>query len=191
MPELKIHVPTYYGSVGVRNADAGAKPEFGDPYVPIIARPAEGMRLVLGSQDYFDKNAPDIQVERRPNGWAIFLHPIGGSDPCGYVFFVDDGRSFVVPEGELGATPSIKVVSWEEAGKEVDGLNSIEEGDSHGPDSDEEACELCNNPLAYSGDNWDGLCPECADQVSEYLDANGLGDEDRDDVIETLRQKRS
>jgi hypothetical protein len=44
-------------------------------------------------------------------------------------------------------------------------------------------CELCGRPLTYSGDNWDGLCPSCADRVSLYLDDNCLNDEHRDDAI--------
>ena len=41
---------------------------------------------------------PDIQIKRRRNGWMLFLHPVGGSDPSGYVFFLDDGRSLVVKQ---------------------------------------------------------------------------------------------
>jgi predicted amidophosphoribosyltransferase len=55
-------------------------------------------------------------------------------------------------------------------------------------------CELCRLPLGYSDDNWDGLCPGCADELSDYLDHHGLCDEDRDDAVARLtqiRQKRS
>ena len=41
--------------------------------------------------------------------------------------------------------------------------------------------------LEPSGDNWDGLCPTSADQVSEYLDRMGLSTEDRDTAIEVIQ----
>jgi hypothetical protein len=59
------------------------------------------------------------------------------------------------------------------------------------PDGTREACELCGMLLEFSGDNWDGLCPNCADAVSEYLDRNLLDDEDRDSAIELIRRLRS
>lgn len=32
-------------------------------------------------------------------------------------------------------------------------------------------CELCGDKLDRTdGDNWDGLCPSCADQVSDLMD---------------------
>ena len=46
-----------------------------------------------------DMSKPDIQIERRPRGWAIFLHPLGGGDASGLVYFLDDGRSYIVPDG--------------------------------------------------------------------------------------------
>gem|GEM_PF-5974785 len=46
---------------------------------------------------------------------------------------------------------------------------------------------MCGNPLRYSGDNWDGLCPSCADKVSAHLDEFCLNDEDRDNAIEALK----
>lgn len=124
MQELKAYAPTYYGSTTI--CKSGAKHEFDEPRVPIVVRPADGVRVVLGTHDYFGNDAPDIQIERRPNGWAIFLHPVGGGDPCGYVVFIDDGRSFVIPERYLGTTPSIKVLSWDETIAQVDNLNTHE-----------------------------------------------------------------
>src|SRR5207253_4915079 len=97
MAELTLHAPTYNCGEYATDPAAEVKPEFGEPYVPIVIRSADGVRIVLGSHDYFDGDAADIQIERRPGGWAIFLHPWGGGDPSGYVYFLDDGRSFVVP----------------------------------------------------------------------------------------------
>jgi hypothetical protein len=104
MPELKIFAPTYYGNIAAEKMALRAKREFDDPYVPIVVRRADGLRIVLGSHDYFDGNAPDIQIERRPCGWAVFLHPVGGGDPSGLIFFLDDGRSFLIPECGPGVT---------------------------------------------------------------------------------------
>jgi len=33
----------------------------------------------------------------RPHGWAIFLHPAGSGDSSAVVYFLDDGRSYVMP----------------------------------------------------------------------------------------------
>jgi hypothetical protein len=118
MPELKLYVPTYYG-----DADTDAQPargEFDDPLVPVVVRDADGLRIVLGSHDYWDAKCPDVQVERRAGGWMIFLHPVGGSDASGFVFMFDDGGSVVVPESPVGPTPPIKTSTWAEAVKQVD-----------------------------------------------------------------------
>ena len=63
---------------------------------------------MLGSHDFNDVDKPDIQIERQPNGWVIFLHPLGGSDAAGTVYFHDDGRSYLVKEWS-GPTPPIIV----------------------------------------------------------------------------------
>jgi hypothetical protein len=88
---IKVSVPTYNGKWLNENPDL---PEFDEPEVPILVCPADGLRIVLGTHDYNDYSKPDIQVERRHNGWIIFLHAMGGGDPSGYVVFLDDGRSF-------------------------------------------------------------------------------------------------
>jgi hypothetical protein len=100
--ELKTDVPTYCGNA--RDDGAVGRHEFGDPYVPTIVRTADGLRIVLGSHDYFDANAPDVQIERRPRGWAIFLHPVGGGQASGLLIFLDDGRSFLIPERDVSST---------------------------------------------------------------------------------------
>ena len=110
MNEIRLRVPTYNANLFPDQVSAGVVPEFGPPFVPVIIRDAEGIRIVLGSHDYDDKRAPDIQIERRPRGWAIFLHPVGGGDASGYVYFVDDGRSFMLPENGLGPTPAIEII---------------------------------------------------------------------------------
>lgn len=57
--------------------------------------------------------------------------------------------------------------------------------------SDEkETCALCDKPLVADGDNWDELCPSCADEVSEYLDDNKLTNDDKDEVIARLKAQR-
>lgn len=109
MKEARFWAPTYYGT---QNEMAGAdtvRPEFGEPDVPLLVRTAAGLRILLGSHDYYGP-APDIQIERRPHGWAIFLHPVGLSDASGCVCFLDDGRSYLVPELEIGPTPAIRCI---------------------------------------------------------------------------------
>jgi hypothetical protein len=126
MPELKIHAPTYYGNADEAKVAAAGLSEFDDPYFPVLVRPADGLRIILGSHDYFDMTKPDIQIERRPNGWAIFLHPLGGSDASGYVYFMDDGRSFIVPENDVGPTPPIRMLARDEVVEEIDDLKHHE-----------------------------------------------------------------
>ncbi|HEX4055363.1 MAG TPA: hypothetical protein VHX86_13950 [Tepidisphaeraceae bacterium] len=109
MSELRLYVPTYYGQLNIHRPDSQKMPEFGDPSYPVLVRPSDGVRIVLGSHDFFDLHKPDIQIERRPNGWAIFLHPLGGSDASGYVYFLDDGRSFLVREICGGPTPILEI----------------------------------------------------------------------------------
>ena len=184
MPELKLWVPTYNADRYAREVAAGEKEEFGDPYFPVVIRPAEGVRIVFGTHDYWDGEKPDIQIERRSGGWVIFLHPLGGGDASGFVFFLDDGRSYVVPE--TGATPPIKMSRWNEAVREVDAIAGVNNGVAEASAEDAETCELCRARWD-SGDGWDGLCPECADMVSNLLDELDLTDEDRDQIVERLQ----
>jgi hypothetical protein len=120
MKQFKLTVPTYYGHVLSADDLHAGHPEFGEPFVPVVVGLADGVRLVLGAHDYDDLNCPDIQIERRPNGWAIFLHPLADSDASGYVYFLDDGRSFLLPELPWGATNVIQVVKSHQDIEEVD-----------------------------------------------------------------------
>jgi hypothetical protein len=118
MEELRLMVPTYVGNLPAEQRGASDDPDFSDPHIPVVVRDAAGIRIVLGSHDYDALNMPDVQIERRPNGWAIFLHPLGGSDASAYVYFLDDGRSFLVPED--AASPTIKVIDHLEDIPELD-----------------------------------------------------------------------
>jgi hypothetical protein len=108
--ELRLNVATYNGNLFPDDVKNGVRPEFGSPHIPVLIREAGGVRIVLGSHDSTDLTNPDIQIERQPNGWMIFLHPLPGSDASGFVYFLDDGRSFVQPEYDVGPTTPIQVV---------------------------------------------------------------------------------
>jgi hypothetical protein len=118
--EWLVRAPTYYGSAKSADGAPVTQDEFDAPEVPVLVHSADGVRLVLGSHDYEDMSWPDLQVERRPKGWAIFLHPLGGGDPSGYVYFLDDGRSFVMPESAFGATPPIELMHHSDDFNEID-----------------------------------------------------------------------
>jgi hypothetical protein len=119
MDELKLIVPTYNGKW--LEAPDRTVPEFDAPEVPVLVCPADGVRVVLGTHDYHDYTKPDIQIERRHNGWVIFLHPLGGSDASGFVVFLDDGRSLVAAE-ECGATEPIEFADYGTASAEIDDI---------------------------------------------------------------------
>jgi hypothetical protein len=124
MRELILDVPTCNIDVSGPPAENAKIPDFGAPYVPLLVRSSSsGVRVVLGSHDYWEMTAPDVQIERRPGGWVIFLHPMGGGDPSGYVCFLDDGRSFVVQEPDLGTTPPVMVVEGDDIRAELDARN--------------------------------------------------------------------
>lgn len=122
MDEFKAVVPTYYGDVYPDQVASGDMKELNDPYVPFVVRVDSGIRVVLGTHEFDNLCKPDIQIERRPSGWVIMLHPLPGSDPSGYVYLLDDGRSVLVPESEFGATPQIEVRTENACVPEVDGL---------------------------------------------------------------------
>lgn len=121
LQEMKFVVPTYNARFYANEVERGEKQEFGEPYVHLLVREAAGVRIVLGTHNFHDNDKPDIQIERQPNGWAIFLHPCGGGDPCGYVYFLDDERSFLVKESCHVTTPPIRVLSPGERATELDG----------------------------------------------------------------------
>ncbi len=123
LPErFEMFVPTYNGKwLGEPDCKL---PEFENSRVPVLVCSADGVRIVLGTHDEQDLSKPDIQIERRRNGWMLFLHPVGASDPSGYVFFLDDGRSLVVQQKSCGSTPAIEVSQYETAEAEVDGFGN-------------------------------------------------------------------
>ena len=120
MGELRLTVPTYNGTAFPSATERGEIEEYGPPKVPVLIRSEGGVRILLGTHDRDDPDRPDILIERRPNGWAIFLHPDGSGDPSGCVYFLDNGESIVVPE-LLGVMPSIEVRSPDgQIPKEID-----------------------------------------------------------------------
>jgi hypothetical protein len=114
MHECKFTVPTFNANLYPTEVQTGRVPEFGPPNLPVLIHQADGIRIVLGTHDANDLNKPDIQIERQPNGWVIFLHPVGGSDASGHVYILDDGRSFLLPENGLGPTPPIEALQPED-----------------------------------------------------------------------------
>jgi hypothetical protein len=47
-------------------------------------------------------------------------------------------------------------------------------------------CERCNDSYPAYGDGWDGLCPSCADLVSDYMDEHDVS---REEAIEKLEDQ--
>ena len=120
MPELKIYAQTYYGNVPEEQTSARKLEEFDSPEVPIVIRPADGVRIVLGTHDFWDTNFPDIQIERRPGGWAVFIHAVPGDDPTGFVYILDDGRSYA--NIEYGSSLPLRFLEEEEFPPDLDRL---------------------------------------------------------------------
>jgi hypothetical protein len=113
-----MRIPTFLGAVNVHNGAPPDTPEFGRPYAELSYYRQCGMRIVMQTPGKPAEEQPDIHIERRPCGWAIFLHPQGETDASGYVYFLDDGRSFIVPSGP----DAIATRSTIEGVPEVDGL---------------------------------------------------------------------
>ncbi len=120
MPDFKLTVPTYNAALFGAEVEKNLRPEFGEPNVPVLIREDNGVRVVLGTHDFADMDKADLRIERQPNGWIIFLHPGGGGDPSGVVYFRDDGHSFVVPEFGGGGTDPIELL---EPGMRVPGFD--------------------------------------------------------------------
>ena len=117
--QFKLTVPTYNGNYYDKKTLAILSEEYSEPNTSVLVHDAEGVRIVLATHGYNDMEKPDIQIERRPRGWVIFLHPEGGGDPSGYVYFLDDGRSFLMSE-QHGKTPAIEIL---EPGEELEELD--------------------------------------------------------------------
>jgi hypothetical protein len=167
--ELKLTVPTYYGRANCVREIVGEPPDFDTPDVPVLIHEAGGIRIVLGTHDFNDMSKPDIQIERRPKGWAIFLHPIGGGDPSGYVYFLDDGRSLLLRENTYSESGSIEVLPDDaEEPTEIDEIDDpqpiVREG-RPSPDVVQDRCARCGQLSERSEDWYDNLCPSCADQT--------------------------
>ena len=122
MEELKLYAPTYYrGSPALKGC---GKLEFDDPASQCSFTPPMGFGLYWVVTSQWTEMPPTFRSSR-PNGWAIFLQPVAGGDPCGYVYFIDDGRSYLVPESDFGSTPPIRVLHCNETVPEIDSLQRI------------------------------------------------------------------
>lgn len=117
--QFRLTIPTYNANYFDKVTHEILMEEFSEPNVPVLVHEAAGVRVVLGTHDYDEMEKPDIQIERRAHGWAIFLHPEGGGDPSGYVYFLDDGRSYLVREHH-GSTPAIQLISSVDELEELD-----------------------------------------------------------------------
>jgi hypothetical protein len=89
--------PTFIGHQRPSDDVSTNEPEFVPPYVPIHAYEEDGVRIILGANDDEDGSKPDLKIERRPHGWAFFLHPNAG-DPIAFIYLLDDGRSYLMHE---------------------------------------------------------------------------------------------
>jgi hypothetical protein len=121
LKQIKLMVPTYNANYYEKHVSKGTKPEFGTPYLPVLVHSADGVRVVLGTHQFLDVDAPDIAIERQPRAWAIFLHPIGGGDPVGYIYFLDDGRSYLLREHWIHPDEGIQILEHDERVPHVHG----------------------------------------------------------------------
>lgn len=115
---IAMEIPTFFGHVREQTTANSTEPEFGPPFVEVSMYRQEGVRIIMHTPGIDDDDQPDIHIERRPRGWAIFLHPEGSNDPSGFIYFLDDGRSFVVPNGP----EPLVIREWNGDVPEVDGL---------------------------------------------------------------------
>jgi hypothetical protein len=121
MQEFRFSVPSYQARNCTEQVQLREALEFREPFVPVLIRRDNGVRVVLGSHEYEEMRQPDVYIERQPKGWLIALHPSAGGDPSGYVYFLDDGRSFLVKENVVGSTVPIEVLDCHERIPEIDG----------------------------------------------------------------------
>lgn len=106
LKEIRAEFPTYYGDTAEH--DAGKAPEWGTPLKPVVITPESGLRIVLGTHEVEAQESPDIYIERRPGGWAIFLHPEHG-DPVAMVYILDNGQTYV--QREVGSDDRLTFLS--------------------------------------------------------------------------------
>jgi hypothetical protein len=97
MWQLHCRVPTYVGELTAEERGPGVAPDFGGPSVPVRVSEAAGIRVILGADDERDREKPEIVVERRPHGWAIFIN-CNGDETVGVIFMLDDGRTMLLRE---------------------------------------------------------------------------------------------
>lgn len=84
-----------------------------EPRVRVTVSYEQGVRLRLGGTD----DSPDVLIERRRNGWLVAITADGHiGDTAGLVYILDDGQSFVVPDG----LPSRQIRWSEDVPKEID-----------------------------------------------------------------------
>jgi hypothetical protein len=167
--QFHLRVPTYYGAVKEEVLREFNLPEYGEPETPVLVHSAAGVRVVLGTHKLADWDKPDVQIERRPNGWAIYLNPSGG-DPCGCVYFLDDGRSLLLPERGMYA---IEVIHRKSEPPEIDVVmgpvpNVVAENttlESMQASKKLKTCARCRQADEYPGDWYGDLCPTCADRT--------------------------
>jgi hypothetical protein len=89
-----VQVPTFYGH---RKNLGSNQEEFAPPLASVLIGEADGIRLILGTDNADDDEKPDIQIERRPHGWAMFLHPDSFNDVA-YIYILDIGRTCLLPQ---------------------------------------------------------------------------------------------
>lgn len=116
--DLKMIVPTYNGKWLLENP---VLQECDEPHVPVLVTPADGLRIVLGTHDCNDFDKPGIYIERRHNGWMMFLQPHYAGDTSGFVVFLDDGRSYIAPDCDAQEYQTM-TVDYEQAVAELDDI---------------------------------------------------------------------
>jgi hypothetical protein len=174
-----LSVPTYYGTAYADQDVLSDLPDYDHPNVPVVIHQGEAVRIVLGSRDVMDLEKPDVLIERRPKGWAIFLHPEAGGDPSGVVYFLDDGRSFVLREDKSDNPGCVQVLLGLHAPPDIDELDlpqpvirdvkatgfvdrAAARSDSL---SDKDRCARCRQLVPRCEDWYGDLCPTCADET--------------------------